>query len=86
MLIDKVNLTEAKLQLEDQQQLIVLLREHHAVFTLEDVELVETSLVTMEINTGSSGPVRQPPRQMSSKEIWSDSLRKCKQMKLIIPS
>ena len=48
----------------EKQELLSLLKDHHTVFVLEDVERGETGLVEMTIDTGDAEPRRCAPRRM----------------------
>lgn len=48
----------------DAKQLYTFLANNHDMFSLEDGERGETSLVTMEIDAGDARPQKQPPRWM----------------------
>ena len=48
----------------DTEQLRTFLTHNHDAFSLEEGEPGETSLVTMEIDTGDANPRKQPPRRM----------------------
>ena len=49
---------------QDRSKLQELLCEHHKVFAIEDGERGETGMIQMEIDTGDSGPQRQPARRV----------------------
>ena len=46
------------------QQLVGLLQEQHAAFSLEEKESGETDLIEMEISTGEAEPRKQLARRM----------------------
>ena len=48
----------------DAKQLHTFLANNHSVFSLDEGERGETSLVTMDIDTGDASPQKQPPRRM----------------------
>ena len=48
----------------DAEHLRTFLANNHSVFSLEEGERGETSLVTMDIDTGDASPRKQPPRRM----------------------
>ena len=48
----------------DAKQLHTFLANNHSVFSLDEGERGETSLVTMDIDTGDASPRKQPPRRM----------------------
>ena len=48
----------------DSEQLRTFLANNHSVFSLDEGEHGETSLVTMDIDTGDASPRKQPPRRM----------------------
>ena len=55
----------------DAQQLRTFLANNHDVFSLEEGERGETSLVMMEIDTGDETPQKQPPRRMPFRSYTS---------------
>ena len=69
-------------------QLIELLKEHHAAFSLEDGERGETDLVEMEIDTGDAKPKRQRIRRMpfAVRQEVSRQLKSMQSMGVIQPS
>ena len=49
---------------EEKEILLNFLADHHEVFSIEEGERGETSLVRMRIDTGDSPPLKQPVRRM----------------------
>ena len=49
---------------QDRSKLQELLCEHHNVFAIEEGERGGTGMIKMEIDTGSSGPRKQPARKV----------------------
>jgi hypothetical protein len=72
----------------DADQLRTFLANNHDVFSLEEGERGQTSLVTMEIDTGDSSPQKQPPRRMPFmvREEVARQLKKMQQDRVIQPS
>ena len=62
-LLYKANLNPT-LSLKDKKQLLEVLVKHHSVFSLEEGERGETSLVEFAINTGDSAPRKQVVRRI----------------------
>ena len=72
----------------DAEQLRTFLANNHDVFSLEEGERGETSLVKMEIDTGGEPPQKQPPRRMPFmvREEVGRQLRSMQRDEVIQPS
>ena len=72
----------------DTEQLRTFLANNHDSFSLEEGEPGETSLVTMEIDTGDANPRKQPPRRMPFmvREEIAQQLRNMQRDGVIQPS
>ena len=81
-------LSEGKLPEEEEEAIGELLMQYHHAFSLEEGERGETELVQLEIDTGSSQPIKQRPRRMpfAVREEVSKQLRQMLQAGVIQPS
>lgn len=82
-LVEVPNLLEPKRTL-----LLSLLKDHHDIFALEEVDHGETDLLQLDINTGDTAPIKQPVRRMpfAATEEVAKQLKKMQQIQAIQPS
>ena len=87
-LLNQSGVLEPNLPELEKSQLMQLLQSYHEVFSLEEGERGQTDLVEMEIDTGSSRPIKQPPRRMPL-AVRKEIARQVKSMQdngVVVPS
>ena len=87
-LLEALQLKSAHVPHSDAERLCTFLGDNHDIFSLEPGERGDTSLFTMEINTGDASPLKQPPRRMPFMvhEEVAKQLRSMQQEGVIRPS
>ena len=87
-LLNQSGVLEPDLPEQEKSQLMQLLQSYHEVFSLEEGERGQTDLVEMEIDTGSTKPIKQPPRRMPL-AVRKEIARQVKSMQdngVVVPS
>ena len=87
-LLEALQLKGAHVPHSDAERLCTFLGDNHDIFSLEPGEHGDTSLITMEIDTGNASPLMQPPRRMPFmvREEVARQLRSMQQEGVIRPS